>query len=498
MQPDTRPTFEKAPPPDVTPGIAASGDGIIDLRELLARIIHGLPGIVGLALLGLTAAVLIALAASFVKKAPVNTRVTFAFPGIERGEYPDGSRFQPDDLRAPAIVGEAMRRVGLDVSSDAQSKIRNAISIDGIIPPSVTKLQNKQRAAGKQPDEYIPDEYTLTLSLPAYAAISQSQREQLLLELVNVASEHFRRNYGDAPVAFGAAFETLKNADYPEYELVFNTELETLSQSLTDYLTKKAKGTEPSAEAASQFRSPTTNLSFSDLLADTKLFSQIHLNTVLGRVHEKGLSKNKKGTLLKMAYAIKQLEYRERQAADNEQVVLSLLKQTQMQGQTPTPQNSAASERTTAPLLLDKGMIASIVANDSHNLLVNRALSTGLTTRRAQAEKARMIALRANLEKFSGTSEAAQSQAMDALNASISKMEMAYRELAANVRETQADFTRQEYGHAIRLTAQIEAPSRVETLGLAAVAGAVVGAALAIGLLLLDLGTSQKAAPAQS
>jgi hypothetical protein len=473
---------------------------MIDLRELLARMIHGLPGIVGLALLGLTAAVLIALAASFVKKAPVSTRVTFAFPGIERGEYPDGSRFQPDDLRAPAIVGEAMRRVGLDVSSNAQSKVRNAISIDGIIPPSVTKLQNKQRTAGKQPDEYIPDEYTLALSLPAHAAISQSQREQLLLELVNVASEQFRRNYGDAPVAFGAAFETLRNADYPEYELVFNTELENLSQSLADYLPKKvtAKGTAPSSEAAPKFRAPTTNLSFSDLLADTELFSQIHLNTVLGRVHEKGLARNKKATLLKMAYAIKQLEYRERQADDDEQVVLSLLQQTQMQGQTATPQNSPASERTTAPLLLDKGMIASIVANDSHNLLVNRALSTGLTTRRAQAEKARMIALRANLEKFSGASESTQSQAMDALNASITKMETAYRELAANVRETQADFARQEYGHAIRLTAQIEAPSRLKTLELAAVAGALVGAALAIGIILLGLGTSQETAPTQS
>ena len=495
MQSDTRPAFEEAPSshPDSTPGIAATGDGMIDLRELLARLLHGLPGIVGLALLGLTAAVLIALAASCGKNVPVSTRVTFAFPGIERGEYPDGSRFQPDDLRAPAIVGEAMRRVGLDVSSDAQSKVRNAISIDGIIPPSVTKLQNKQRTAGIQPHEYIPDEYTLALSLPANAAISQPQREQLLLELVNVAGEQFRRNYGDAPIAFGAAFETLKNADYPEYELVFNSEIETLSQSLARYLSG-TKSSIPTSEASSQFRSPTTNLSFSDLLDGTKLFSQIHLNTVLGRVHENGLSRNKKATLLKMAYAIKQLEYRERQAADNEQVVLSLLKQTQEQ--TATPQNSAAASRTTAPLVLDKGMIASIVANDSYNLLVNRALSTGLSTRRAQSEKARMIALRANLEKFPGASEAAQSQSMDALNASISKMEMAYRELAANVRETQADFARQEYGHAIRLTAQIAVPGSLKTLGLAAVAGAVVGAALAIGILLLGRGTAPKTTPA--
>jgi len=113
---------------------AVNGDDTIDLRDLFNRLGSGTGQIIALALIGLAIAGLISVTLNRVQPVATSTRVVFSFPGFERGEYPDKSKFQPDDLRAPAVVSEAIRRQGLDTSSDFQSKIRGAISIEGIVP----------------------------------------------------------------------------------------------------------------------------------------------------------------------------------------------------------------------------------------------------------------------------------------------------------------------------------------------------------------------------
>ena len=82
----------------------------IDIRELLGRLKCGLPMIIGMTLLGLAIGAGAYFASGQFLTVTTSTRVVFSFPGFERGEYPDKSKFQPDDLRSPEIVAEALKR----------------------------------------------------------------------------------------------------------------------------------------------------------------------------------------------------------------------------------------------------------------------------------------------------------------------------------------------------------------------------------------------------
>jgi hypothetical protein len=454
-----------------------NNDDSIDLRDLFFRLTRGLFQIFGFALLGLAIAAGISLLLSRVQPTSTNTRVVFSFPGFERGEYPDHSKFQPDDLRAPTVISEALQRAGLDTSSDFQSKIRSALSIEGIVPPNIVKERDRLRAAGQTPPAYVPDEYVVSLSLNPAATFSNAQRERLLKEIVSVYRENFYRTYGQSPLAFGTAFETLKTADLAEYELVFNSDID----NIRDYLQQQA-------DRAKSFRSPTTNLSFRDLLEQTELFSQIQLNEVLAIVHQNGLSRNRATAILKMNYHLRLIEENEQKALEEEKLVRDLLDQVQTRSQNYVlgVKSQANQSRADAPVL-DQGLIDSIVANDSYNFLVRRALDAGLNVKRIQAEKKRLIDQRDNMKSFLSETPVDQSAIIAQATTALKNLESAYNTLITNIRKTHADFSQQEYSNAIRISNDVRTAGVLRPMAISGLVGAFLGFALGAGLSLLGV-----------
>ena len=453
-------------------------DDAIDLRDLFARLMRGIPQILGLALLGV-----VLVASGFLIYSPfqtisTSTRVSFAFPGFEKGEYPDKSKFQADDLRAPDIVVEALKRRGLDTSADFQSKVRAALSIEGIIPPNITKDRDRLRASGQIPPVYVPDEYSITLSVPRNFPLSGLQRQQLLSEIIGVYRENFRRTFGDIPLAFGNAFSILRNADFPDYESIFDKEIRAITTYLTD------KSTE-----AKLFRSTTTNLTFSDLLRQTQLFSQIHLNETLGLIHQNGLSRNRKIALVKMNDALRLISDEERRALDEESVIKDLLAQAQNHDQNYVlgVKNQAAQPRTNTPVL-DQGVIDSLLANDSYGFLVRRALTAGLKVKLVQADKGLLLEQIENMKSFSkGTIDDQSAIVTDVLK-SVAVLETAYLELVNNIKKTHADYSRQEYGDAIRISDSILTVGLgIRPLLVPSAVGLFLGFAAGAGLSLLGI-----------
>jgi hypothetical protein len=465
-----------------TPGFDA--DDSIDLHDLLTRLARGLGQIVGLALVGLVIGGIICLTLNRVQPVATSTRVVFSFPGFERGEYPDKSNFQPDDLRAPAVIALAIRRQGLDTSIDFQSKIRGAIGIEGIVPPNIVKERDRLRAAGQTPPPYTPDEYQVTLTLPRSVSLSDKQRNQLLNEIITVYRESFNRTYSTVPLAFGSAFATLHNADFPEYQLILDKEIE----SLTSYLEQLVAKTDSKAEGAGSFRSVTTNLSFKDLLEQTQLFAQIRLNETLGLIHQNGLSKDRTTALVKMNYYLRVLENQERRAVEENKVVTGLLAQTQERAQNYVlgVKSQATQPRNDAPIL-DQGLIDSLLANDAYNFLVRRALDAGLQVKRIQAEKARLQELRENMSSFVSKNVGDQAQIFSQVSESLKDLESAYNQLVKNIRDTYADFARQQFGTAVRLSDRIRTPGILKPMAISTAVGAFLGFALGAGLSLLGI-----------
>lgn len=469
----------------------AAQDDTLDLRELSLRARRGLHQIIGLALLGIALGAGGAFILSLVQPITTSTRVVFSFPGLERGEYPDRSKFQADDLRAPAIVSEAVRRQQLDTSTAFQSKVRGGLGIEGMIPANIVKERDRLRAAGQTPPPYIPDEYVVTLSLPRSSTLSKVQRNALLNEIVNVYRQNFNETYADVPKSFGNAFTTLRQADFPEYQLILDKEIESISGYLEQLLSPrptKEQDNSKEIERTSSFRSPTTNLSFKDLLEQTQLFAQIRSNETLGLIYQNGLSRDRSTALVKMDYYLRVLENQEHRAMEEENVVRGLLTQAQDRNQSYVLgiKSQAAAPRSNTPIL-DQTLVDSLLANDAYNFLVRQTLEAGLKVKQIQAEKMRLGQLRENMKSFTGRDVGDQAQILQRVTASLQDLESAYQKLVSNIRSTQADFARQQYGDAIRISSEVNTPSLLQPLFIAMTIGGVLGAVLGVGLSLLGL-----------
>jgi len=449
----------------------------LDLQQVFTRLYRGLASILGFAAIGLALGVLVYLVASPFTRATTSMRVMFAFDGYGKGEYPDHSKFQPDDVRAPDIVGEALKRQGLETGEDFQGKVRAAITVEGIISPNVIKERDRLRAAGQTPPLYIPDEFLVTLTLPRRSPLSGRQRELLLTEIVSLYEEKFQSTYADLPIAFGSAFESLHKADYFEYELVLNKEIEDISAYLNQQL-----------DQAKTFRSSTTNFSFNDLLRQTELFAQIQLSETLGLIRQNGLSSNRAMAMVKMDYYLQTLEDQEQRAVEEEKVVDDLLAKTQARSQNYVLgiKSEAEQQRPEGPIL-DQGLIDSLLANDATNFLVRQALDAGLKVKRVQADKAQLLERRKSMELFLKSNSEDQSATIAQVQKSLVELESSYRDLISNIRKTHADFARQHFADAIRISMQPVTGSRYRPMGIAGIVGGSIGLALGIGLSLLGV-----------
>jgi hypothetical protein len=447
-------------------------DEVIDLRDIFKKLGRGLRQILGLALLGAAIAAIGYLIASPSRSVSTSTRVIFSFDGFEKGEYPDHSKFQPDDLRAPEIINEALKQQGLDTTNELQSQIRAALNIEGIVSPDIVKEHDRLRTAGQPIPFYIPDEYIVTLSLPRNFPLSNEQRAHFLDEIVSIYRENFQRTYTNVPIAFGDAFNALKNADFPEYALIFNQEINDIIAYLNNQL-----------DQGKSFRSPTTNLSFSELLEQTQFFSQTRLNELLGFIDQSGLSQNRALTLAKMNYSLRILTDEEHHAMEDEKVVRDLLAQTQAQAQNyvlgiKSQVDQPHSETTT----LDQGLIDSLLANDAYNLLVHRALDAGLKVKQVQADKAQLIE---QIDDMKAGKDITGD--IDQVKKLLAALEPAYQELMDNIRKTQADFARQQFADAIRLSDSITASGTIRPLEITCAIGLFLGLAAGTGLSLLGI-----------
>jgi len=450
-------------------------DDSIDFGELFSRLKRGLPLIAGLVSLGLAIAAGFYYASGAFQTVSTTTRVVFSFPGFERSEYPDKSKFSPDDLRSPEIVAEALKRKGLDTTEETQSKVRAALSIEGIIPDSIIKERDKQRAAGQTPRLYIPDEYTLSLNIERSFPMTPRQRELLLGEIVSVYQEKFVRTYVALPLNSGKAFESLAGADYFDYELVLRQE----SQNIDLFLTQMS-------ENARAFRSPRSNLSFSDLLKQSQNFTQIRLNEVLGLIRRDSLSRDRSLAMVKMDYYLKTIKDEERLALEQENVISALLQQTQgreqsyalgLKSQTGPQRNDA--------MVVDQGLVDSLLVNDAYNFLVRRVLEASLKTRKIQSEIAILEERRANMKTFIESNSAEKKETMELFNRSLAEITRTYTGLMNEIRVTYEDYQQQQYGNAIRVSMQTKTSSFYRGLAMAGIAGIGIGGALGLGLALL-------------
>ncbi len=413
-----------------------------------------------------------------IQSTTTSTRISFSFTGFERGAYPDQSKFEADDLRAADLIGEAAAKVGMMGDGSQLAKLRAAVSVEAVIPSNITKERDRLRASGQTPPPYIADEYAVSLTLPRSFPMNEGERRRFLNELVSAYRERFQRTYTKLPDDFGNVFQTLRGADYFEYEFILSSDL----QNLNAFLQKQA-------QTAPTFRSQITKLSFNDLMRSAELFSQLRLNEVLGLIRTNGTSRDRRLAMVKMDYHLSRLEDRERQAVEEERVVTDLMARNQDRSQNYVLGiRSQAQQRPDANTpIVDQGLIDSLLQNDAYNFLMRRALEAGLTVKAIQAEKARLLERRKAMETFLADDQKSQASAQQQLEQTLTNLEIGYMDLVGKVQTTYEDFAKREFADAVRVSGQITSESVIRSLALAGIVGLCLGASLGVGLSLLDI-----------
>jgi len=447
----------------------------INIREIFLRINGGAAQTLGLLVIGAALGAALYVLSGRFGTCSTSVRVAFAFNGYANGEYPDRSKFQADDLRAPDIISTALKRDGFGDDEKLAGSVRAGLTVEGIIPPNVVKERDRLRAAGQVLATYLPDEYLLTLTLPRRGVLSDRQREILLTDIVTEYHEKFDRTYADLPAAFGNAFASLKNADFFEYELILNQEM----QNITSYLDRQEN-------EAKSFRSSTTNLSFSDLRMQAALFSQIRLSETLGLIRQNGLSSNRTIAMVKMDYYLHTLEDQEERAVEQAKVIDDLLVKTEQRSDNYVLgiKSTATEQRPNTPVL-DQGLIDSLLANDAYNFLVHKALDAGLVEKSIEADKTQLLERRKSMEEFLSSDSKDQSLVVGQVEKSLSGLEGAYMDLVSSIRKTQSDYAHQQYADAIRISMQATSADIYRPGIVASILGGVIGLALGVGLSLL-------------
>jgi ElaB/YqjD/DUF883 family membrane-anchored ribosome-binding protein len=453
-------------------------DSTIDLKDIGRRLGLGFAQILAFGLIGLAVAVAVTLLAISGLPFSTSSRVVFSFQGFDKGEYPDHSKFSPDDLRAPDIIAAAINKQGLKGTDvDLQSTIRAGLSIEGMVSSEVTKQRDRLRAAGQIPPPYYPDEYAVTLTLPRTVSLSHAQCKALLGEIVSSFREKFRRTYVESPPTVGNAFDSLPHSDYFEYELILNRQIEAIVETLTM----------DRAEART-FRSPTTGFSFDDLLDQTQLFAQIQLNETLGLILQNGLSRDRSTALVKMDYYLGNLADQEDKAVEEASVVQNLLSEANQraQGYVLGIKSEMNQPRTESPII-DQGLVDSLVANDSYNFLVRQALDAGLKVKRIHAERVQLQERRKAMEAFIHADAKDQSAIVGQVERSMAALQDNYNKLIENIRKTHDDYARQHYADAVRFSDAVTGESPYRKLLFASAIGCFLGVAFGSGLSLLEI-----------
>jgi hypothetical protein len=450
----------------------------IDLKTILIKLFYGLPQSIGFACLGLVISAIIFLAYTNFSHVNTTTRVTFSFKGSSDGMYPDKSKFSYQDLIASDIIYNALKHEEFDTSEDFLNKIKSAIYVEGIIPADKVKARDRLIASGQSVPIIVPDEYSLNLNLPRSFPLSLEQRKHLLNSIVNSFRTKFEKTYAATPVSLSNLATALQSADYDDFERILADNSDRINTFLNDL--SKTTGT---------FRSRRTKFSFGDLINENQDFNQIYKNKTLGLIHEGNLARDRKSALIKMDYQLYELSNLEKHQTEEERTAREFLNDAANHNSNYVlgVKSQITDQHSSNTPVLDKGLVDSLLANDTYSFIMKKALEASLKVKDTQVQQVIIFEKRKRMESALKSNSEIDKELINKASQSMKDLISAYENLVRNIQDTYSDYAAQEFSDSIRLSAPIETESIWKALLIPALGGFGLGGALGMGLSLIDI-----------
>ena len=240
---------------------------------------------------------------------PVHAIVSFTHKGIEKGKNPDGTDFDPNSLKSPEIIENALRTCNFEL--DLLEPVRRGLEIEGIIPENAyqrmrtyqnvyeTASSGQLAAAQAMLDvSWVSTQYTITFNYKD-AKVSRSDAVQILNAMLDAYRDYYFENFGYNE-AFGNNLATMDYTDYDYAQAVdmFRTELKSMSRYVNGLAT----------DDTSRFRSSVTGYTFADLKAAISSVQTLDLDLISSYLNVNNISKDKERLQTYYEYRIENLE----------------------------------------------------------------------------------------------------------------------------------------------------------------------------------------------
>ena len=447
-------------------------DDEISLWDIYTRIKRRLALILGLTFVGLGLGIITGIVVVNARSVPVSVRVQLAFPGMEKSTYPNGQKFDQNDLIAPDVLYAAFQRLGITPNE----KLLNSITVAPIISDEAIKARDKRLKAGEEAPPINSSEFQISINLPRYATPDLSQRVLLLNQIVNAYQEKFTKNNVLLGQSYGKAFEATDFSDFLVYEIILNSEI----QTLVDFVNSQ-KTLFPN------FRSSQTGLTFSEILKMIEIFQQVRVYNMLGKVWNDAFSKKKEESIMKLNYSIKRLLEQEKLRQDEVAVIQDLLRRSDERDKNyvfakRVAQNSGDKEGQSS---FDQQIVDALIAADTVNMLTRKALEAGLALTDTQ-NRLRQMEDRKKMLEAPQSSKSELPPLSDIQLVEMQKnLQQEYQTILSKVQICLEDFANQYYANAIRITVPAKAKSIYLSILVAGIIGAGACGSIATGLSIL-------------
>ncbi|MBO4897877.1 MAG: hypothetical protein J5590_06240 [Clostridia bacterium] len=195
---------------------------------------------------------------------------------ISNGKTLDGQEFDSNEIKAPQVILNVLKDLGYE--NRRVESIREKISIAPITPTTVDNLKAAKEKLGEE-YQYFPKSFTVTYK----GNSSQENTRNILSRVIVNYFKYYSENYLYLATLNEVDYDlNKKNFDYIEQIEQIQDNVKQTITSLTTY-SKDSAG----------YRSPSTGLTFEDLLKEFERINEFSIPHVYTKIFEGQVTKNK-------------------------------------------------------------------------------------------------------------------------------------------------------------------------------------------------------------
>lgn len=233
------------------------------------------------------------------------------FENVNRGQYPDGSPFDKENIIGSAVVEEVVETLELEQEGLDEAVLRRHLDVVGVMSQAEIREAQRLQDEGRDPGSVFPSEYRISLLEGDRLGLEEELQKEILTAVVQSYTQRFRRVYAGLESPLPSRYlsgDILQDYDYPFIPDLLESQVE----QLREYV-------EEMQESNETFRSRELGYSFSDVQRGLESLQENQVAAIRAVIRANRLTTDPESTLRRYA---KMIEEQEQALARKEQEAL--------------------------------------------------------------------------------------------------------------------------------------------------------------------------------